>query len=137
MRLSIFLLFLLAITAYQCQLKPNTPPNIHFDHDTLNFGTIKANDSVTIAFNFQNIGGDSLKILNVEPSCRCSVVNFSKKGYNKGAKGTIYVRYSNFEDQEFGEINKIILVRSNSQPSLHVLTLMGKINYTINLKATL
>lgn len=52
-------------------------PNVKFDKQKYDLGTIVWNQIKTAEFTISNTGNQPLKINNVEVSCGCTVVNLS------------------------------------------------------------
>ena len=124
-KLIYFAALLLALVA--CKFGKPAVATLQFNRDTINFGTINKGDSITVNFEFKNSGEGPLKIINVEPSCECSVVNYPTQAFEKNSSGEISVKYNNSKDRFDTAITKILVVRTNCHPSLHTLTLQGKV----------
>ena len=105
---------------------------IRFYKDTINFGEIKKGDSAIATFQFESIGDRPVKIINVEPSCTCSVVDYPKREFEKNTVGRITVKYLNSEDLRDGPITKLIAVQTNCKPSIHILTIEGIVRISDN-----
>lgn len=95
------------------------PPQIHFEKETHNFGTISETDDVTTTFAFSNTGKGTLVIEEVKPTCTCTGVAIDKTTLRPGESGTISVR---FRPSSTGKQNKLIHVASNdfAQPRVTI-----------------
>jgi hypothetical protein len=132
MILSIGLLMFVLMMARAQEQKPETttPPNpnapeIKFESDTHDYGTIQKDASGACTFTFTNTGKEPLIISNCKTSCGCTVPNWSKDPVLPGQKGTIEVNYT--KTNQPGEFNKSITVLSNAKNSTVILIIKGKV----------
>ncbi|MCB0492174.1 MAG: DUF1573 domain-containing protein [Cyclobacteriaceae bacterium] len=100
--------------------KPEGPlPSFEFattDHD---FGTIKEGDKVEYTYSFKNTGEAPLIIQNAQPSCGCTVPEWSKEPIPVG--GTGYIK-AEFDSNGKPNIqNKTITVTANTWPKVTTL----------------
>lgn len=100
--------------------KPEGPlPAFEFaktDHD---FGTIKEGEKVSFTYSFKNTGQAPLIIQNAQPSCGCTVPEWSKEPIPVG--GTGYVK-AEFDSNGKPNIqNKTITVTANTWPKVTTL----------------
>lgn len=100
--------------------KPEGPlPAFDFaktDHD---FGTIKEGEKVSFTYAFKNTGQAPLIIQNAQPSCGCTVPEWSKEPIPVG--GTGYVK-AEFDSNGKPNIqNKTITVTANTWPKVTTL----------------
>jgi len=121
----LFLSFNLALYAQQDSV-PNKKhlPYILFEKTFYNFGTLEYGSDATYYFEFINTGKTPLIINKCEPSCGCTVADWSKEPIKKNGKGTIKVRYNT---TLAGAFAKTITVISNAQNSPVILTIQGKV----------
>jgi hypothetical protein len=90
-------------------------PNIKFDIDTADFGTISEGDSVVFDFWFTNIGKDSAKINQAYPACGCTYPTFTQGKIAPGARGKIHVV---FHSKGFGGqslVKEVIIINTGPE----------------------
>jgi hypothetical protein len=107
--------------------KPNTSPNapeITFEAETIDYGTIKQGDEGTRIFKFKNTGKDPLVISNAKASCGCTVPAWSKEPIMKGETGELKVHY---DTKRVGAFTKTITVESNAKSNPKVITIKGTV----------
>lgn len=96
-------------------------PEITFETDTHDFGTIQSGDMVRYSFKFKNTGKSLLVISDVTTSCGCTVSDFPKEPVAPGQSGTIDISFDSHNRK--GMQNKSATVFSNTQPptkQLHI-----------------
>ncbi|MDZ4757165.1 MAG: DUF1573 domain-containing protein [Bacteroidota bacterium] len=101
-------------------------PNIEFESEKYDFGSIKQGTIVTHTFSFKNSGDQPLIINKVSPSCGCLVSAFTKEPIAPGAEGSITVKF-NSKDRPLGSNLKSFLVYSNSINQPHTIYIKGQI----------
>lgn len=121
----LFLSFYLTVNAQQdTVVKKKHMPYILFEKTIYDYGTLEYGSDATYNFEFINAGKTPLVITKCEPSCGCTVADWSKEPIKKNGKGTIKVRYNT---TLAGAFAKTITVVSNAQNSPVVLTIQGKV----------
>jgi len=100
-------------------------PEIKFDIETYDFGTIKQGDKVTHDFEFLNTGKEPLIITEAHGSCGCTVPQWSKEPIAKGAKGSIHVEFNS--TGKMGMQDKTVTITSNAKSGQKVLHLKGNV----------
>jgi hypothetical protein len=103
---------------------PNAP-EIKFEVEEYNFGTIKQGDKITYDFKFANAGKDALVISDAHGSCGCTVPQWPKEPIAKGSKGTIHVEFNSAGKQ--GLQDKTVTITSNAKGGSKVLHLKGNV----------
>lgn len=93
-----------------------------FDNETHDFGNIPQNKPVTHEFRFTNVGDAPIILASVNPSCGCSVADFSKTPVKPGDTGSIKV---SFNAAAKGPFTKSFTVRSNTKTPVKTLTIKG------------
>jgi len=100
--------------------KPEGPlPAFEFaatDHD---FGTIKEGDKVEYTYSFKNTGQAPLIIQNAQPSCGCTVPEWSKEPIPVGGTGFIKAEFDSNGKPNIQ--NKTITVTANTWPKVTTL----------------
>jgi hypothetical protein len=103
---------------------PNAP-EIKFEIEEYNFGTIKQGDKVSYDFKFSNAGKDALVISDARGTCGCTVPQWPKEPIAKGGKGTINVEFNSAGKQ--GMQDKTVTITSNAKGGAKVLHLKGNV----------
>lgn len=103
---------------------PNAP-EITFEKDVHDFGTITQGGDGTYEFKFTNTGKEPLIITNAKGSCGCTVPTWSKEPIKKGEQGTIKVSY---DTKRIGQFTKTVTITSNAKTATKVLTIKGTVN---------
>jgi len=100
--------------------KPTGPlPVIEFattDHD---FGTVKEGEKVSYTYTVKNTGAAPLIIQNAQPSCGCTVPDWTKSPIPVGGTGFVKAEFDTHGKS--GIQNKTITVTSNSWPKTTVI----------------
>ena len=86
------------------------------DHD---FGTIKEGEKVEYTYQFTNTGEDPLIIQNAQPSCGCTVPNWSKEPIPVGGTGFVKAEFDSNGKPNIQ--NKTITVTANTWPKVTTL----------------
>ncbi|MDD5454719.1 MAG: DUF1573 domain-containing protein [Candidatus Ratteibacteria bacterium] len=89
----VVLVFLLAFCGVACP-ESDKSPNISFSETVFDFGFVYQGEEVTHSFKFQNIGEDTLKIIQVRASCGCSKAEAPIKEIAPGEFGEISVVFN-------------------------------------------
>ncbi len=105
---------------------PDELPNIKFETEEHDFGTIQQGEKVQYAFKFKNIGKVDLIISSAQGSCGCTVPQYPKQPLKPGTEATIDVTFDSAGKQ--GKQNKTVTLVTNCIPSTKVLTIMGDVN---------
>lgn len=100
-------------------------PDIKFDIETYDFGTIKQGDKVTHDFEFSNTGKEPLIITGANGSCGCTVPQWPKEPISKGSKGSIHVEFNS--TGKMGMQDKTVTIVSNAKSGQRILHLKGNV----------
>ncbi|MEP7262953.1 MAG: DUF1573 domain-containing protein [Bacteroidota bacterium] len=100
---------------------PNAP-EITFETETHDYGTIDFGADGTYAFKFTNTGKDPLVITDAKGSCGCTVPKWPKEPVLKGQSNNINVSY---DTKRVGPFTKTVTVTSNAKTTTRVLTIKG------------
>lgn len=89
------------------------------------FGEAKQGEIVTAKFEVTNTGDVPLNIVRVQPSCGCTVANYTKEPILPGKTGFVSgeVNTNGF----MGEIRKSLSVLANTSPTTTTLVIKGKV----------
>jgi hypothetical protein len=106
------------------EVKPADPnaPDITFETELHDYGTIKQGADGTCEFKFKNTGKDPLIISNARGSCGCTVPTWPKEPIMKGQTGAIKVHY---DTKRVGAFTKTVTLNSNAKTDPKVLTIKG------------
>lgn len=86
-------------------------PQIEFEKDSHDYGTIENGASGDCVFIFKNTGNAPLILENVKGSCSCTVPSWTKDPILPGETGEIAVHYNT---NSAGPINKSVTITSNA-----------------------
>jgi hypothetical protein len=106
------------------EVKKDNPnaPEITFESEVHDYGTIKQGADGTCEFKFKNTGKDPLVISNARGSCGCTVPTWPKEPILKGQTGVIKVHY---DTKRVGAFTKTVTLTSNAKNDTKVLTIKG------------
>lgn len=85
-------------------------PNLYFPSSEILLGDVKVGSDKMIVFQIENRGNQSLFIKNVNSSCKCIDIKFSKKKIIKNQKANISMIY---KADEIGLHEESIVIISN------------------------
>ena len=102
---------------------PNAP-EISFETETIDYGTIKQGEEGTRIFKFKNTGKDPLVISNARGSCGCTVPTWPKEPLMKGQTADLKVHY---DTKRVGAFTKRVTIESNAKSNPKVVTIKGTV----------
>lgn len=105
-------------------VNPNAP-EITFDQELVDYGTLAQGADGNRTFVFKNTGKEPLILTNVKASCGCTTPKWTRNPIAPGEKGEIVVHY---DTNRMGQFHKTITVQSNAKSSTKTLTIKGKID---------
>jgi hypothetical protein len=123
-------LFALSFTAFaqeEQKTEVNNDPNapeIVFEKEVHDFGTIEYGGNGTYDFKFSNTGKSPLIISNARGSCGCTVPKWPKEPIGKGQSGSINVQY---DTKRPGPFTKTVTINSNAKSATKVITIKGTV----------
>jgi hypothetical protein len=98
----------------EAEVKPEGPlPALQFESTEHDFGTIDQGKAVSHTFRFTNNGEAPLVIQSAQPTCGCTVSNYSKEPIPVGGSGFVTAE---FDAKAGGAQNKSITVTANTFP---------------------
>ncbi|MCG8696944.1 MAG: DUF1573 domain-containing protein [Bacteroidales bacterium] len=121
------LLFSASIFSQQSETfaaKSFTGPQIKWDKDVHNFGSIEQNKEVKATFSFTNTGDKPVYITNVKPSCGCTGVDYTKKPVAPGTTSKITATYN---AKAIGNFHKSVRVYSSINENAKLLYIKGTV----------
>ena len=114
------------VTAEPAPVAPVNPnaPEITFESEVIDYGTIDFNANGVREFKFTNSGKEPLIISNAKGSCGCTVPTWPKEPIMPGEKGSISVNYAT---NKAGRFTKTVTISSNAKTSTARLTIQGTV----------
>ena len=97
-------------------------PEITFESDVHDFGTIEYGGNGVYNFKFSNTGKSPLIISNARGSCGCTVPKWPKEPIIKGESSEINVSY---DTKRPGPFTKTVTITSNAKTASKVITIKG------------
>ena len=91
-----------------------------------NFGTIEKGKQVKIVFHVKNTGTKPLFITSANPTCGCTVANYTKNAIPAGETGEVAANFDSNHGSA-GKIHKSIAVVTNTNPSRTTLVFEGQV----------
>lgn len=128
---TLVVLFAMSFTAFaqeEQKTEPNNDPNapeIVFETEVHDFGTIEYGGNGTYDFKFSNTGKSPLIISNARGSCGCTVPKWPKEPIGKGQSGSINVQY---DTKRPGPFTKTVTISSNAKSASKVITIKGTVS---------
>ena len=95
-----------------------------FEKETYDFGKIPQGKPVSADLKFTNSGEEPLIISAVQPTCGCTVANYTKTPVKKGESGSITLTYN---AAAVGPFNKAVTVKSNARTPVKYLYIKGEV----------
>jgi hypothetical protein len=120
----LFLLFVAVVGLSLATNAQSKPAEFKFETETHDFGKIKLDQAVSYTFNFINEGDLPLIISKVEPTCGCTVGEYTQTPVKKGEKGFIKVTVKKSGSPL--PFNMAVTVTSNARTTTKVLYLKGE-----------
>lgn len=100
--------------AAQVPVSADKMPEITFEHDRFDFGTVAYGKPVQHEFVFTNTGKTPLIITDVTASCGCTTPTYSKAPVAPGKTGSVIVTY---DTKRVGMADKKVSIISNAKTS--------------------
>ena len=110
--------------AFTASAQDNEKAEFKFNEEKHDFGKIPQGTPVTTIFEFTNIGKEPLILANVQPTCGCTIADYTKTPVKSGEKGIIKITYNAAAAQAF---NKTIVVTSNAKTPTKYLNIVGEV----------
>ena len=127
-RFSLSLLTLIITGCYEVKESRETGvPVLEIDKTDFDFGLIQMGEKVVHRFVFKNKGTGDLVIKNVDSDCGCTAVDYEKNNISPGKESYIEVEFDS-EGLPGSQIKKM-LVKSNANDSVLILTVSANVNY--------
>lgn len=109
------------------ETKPEGPlPVIEFDNTTFDFGKIQEGAKVTHIYQVKNTGQAPLIIQNAQPSCGCTVPEWTKTPIPVGGSGFVKAEFDS--KGKTGIQDKSITVTANTWPKVTMLRFKAQVD---------
>ena len=103
-------------------------PTLAFEDTVYHFGTVSDGFVVSHTFSFVNQGPGPAGISNVSATCGCTVPKtWPREPLAEGKRGSIEVTFDTGGKSSFEEVDKIITVNANTNPSVIRLHMVGTV----------
>ncbi|MBN2276083.1 MAG: DUF1573 domain-containing protein [Bacteroidales bacterium] len=116
--------FMLNMTECLAQKPANITSGIEWTEKTCNFGKIPQGNPVIAEFHFKNPSMVPLIIFAVNPSCGCTIADYSKEPIQPQKTGVIKVT---FDAKDTGYFQKSIAVDTNAEEGSETLIIKGEV----------
>jgi hypothetical protein len=110
--------------AFTASAQDNQKAEFKFNEEKHDFGKVPQGTPVTTVFAFTNIGVEPLILTAVQPTCGCTIADYTKTPVKKGEKGLIKITYNAAVAAPF---NKTIVVTSNAKTPTKYLNIIGEV----------
>ena len=100
-------------------------PDIKFDEEVFDFGTITQGEKVVHEFTFENTGSKELIISNAYADCGCTVAEVPKAPIAAGDKNRIRVSFNS--EHKSGLVTKTISIVTNCVPNKRIVKIKANI----------
>ena len=110
-------------TAANGKVEKDKMPVIQFKEIEHDFGKLIDGEKVSFSFKFTNVGKGNLIIVNVIPSCGCTVPKFPDHPIKPGESNYIDIKFDS--KNRPGNFIKDVKVHTNTIPNTHLLYIKG------------
>ena len=118
--------------AFAQESNPNAP-EISFETETIDYGTIEKGANGQREFLFTNTGKEPLIISNAQGSCGCTVPTWPREPIAPGEQGVIKVKY---DTKRVGPFTKSVTINSNAATATKVIRIKGNVKKPEEVKTT-
>jgi hypothetical protein len=99
-------------------------PQMKFDRESVDFGTILLDNPVTAEFKVTNTGDSYLVLTDVKASCACTAIEWPEKGISPGESASIKAV---FDAKALGTLYKEVEIHSNTSTEPKYLQMSGRV----------
>jgi hypothetical protein len=110
--------------AFTASAQDNQKAEFKFNEEKHDFGKIPQGTPVTTVFTFTNIGQEPLILTNVQPTCGCTIADYTKTPVKYNETGSIKITFNAAFPQPF---TKTIVVTSNAKTPTKNLIIVGDV----------
>jgi hypothetical protein len=100
-------------------------PDMKFDEEVFDFGTITQGEKVTHDFKFKNVGENNLVIASANADCGCTVAEVPKESIPSGQGNVIRVTFDS--EGKTGIVTKTVTVVTNCIPNKRIIKIKASI----------
>lgn len=118
--------------AFAQESNPNAP-EIAFEQEVIDYGTIEKGADGKREFKFTNTGKEPLIISNAQGSCGCTVPTWPREPIAPGEDGVIKVKY---DTKRVGPFTKSVTINSNAATPTKVIRIKGNVKKPEVVKTT-
>ena len=115
---------IIGFVSFNAAAQDDQKPEFKFNEEKHDFGKIPQGTPVTTVFTFTNVGKEPLILSNVQPTCGCTIADYTKVPVAPGAQGLIKITYNAAAAYPF---NKTIVVTSNAKTPVKNLVIVGEV----------
>src|ERR1700744_4136954 len=113
---------IIGFVSFKAAAQDDQKAEFKFNEEKHDFGKIPQGTPVTTVFTFTNVGKEPLIISNVQPTCGCTIADYTKTPVAPNATGSIKITYNAAALNGFG---KTIVVTSNAKTPVKNLVIVG------------
>lgn len=95
-------------------------PYIKFDTTSVNFGKVYEGERVGAYFKFKNFGNKDLVLIDIKPSCGCTVADFNSEPITPGRDGEIKVVFDT-EGRPGVNYKSLVVVSNDSRGKVELI----------------
>lgn len=106
-------------------LKSEDYPKIVIENTDFDFGTITEGDKVEHIFQFKNTGKNDLYVIDVRPTCGCTIPEWTKTPVKSGGSGEIKIVFNSAGKN--GAQNKTVNLLTNTEAGNELLTFKANV----------
>ncbi|HAP00406.1 MAG TPA: DUF1573 domain-containing protein [Bacteroidetes bacterium] len=129
----VLLLFISSYSYSQIELGSGTDgkpaPKLWIETNSYSFGKIPFNVPATVTFEIKNTGDAPLLITKAEPTCNCTLVDYTKDEIPPGGNGFVK---ATFDARIVGKFDKRIFLYTNAYEGEMDLILKGEVFFISN-----
>ena len=103
----------------------SNPSDIQILDTLVNIGKIEQGEKKKVQFRFKNIGKTDLLIMDVKPSCGCTIADFPKQPFKPGEEGVVTAEFNSAG--KLGLFSKGVEIFSTTIPASHIVRIEGEI----------
>lgn len=103
----------------------NNPSKLEMLDTFVDLGKIEQGEKRKVSFRFKNVGSSDMLLLEVRPSCGCTIADYPKNPFKPGEEGVFTAEFNSAG--KLGEFTKSIEVFSSTIPTSHIVHFKGEI----------
>lgn len=103
----------------------NNPSKLEMLDTFIDIGKMEQGEKRKVSFRFKNVGNSDMLLLEVRPSCGCTIADYPKKPFKPGEEGVFTAEFNSAG--KLGRFAKSIEVFSSTIPTSHIVRFEGEI----------